>query len=220
MLDSPPPLQHHADSAATAGSDPPSTSCSGDFLVFKLVTAMENGSHGGPSFQDLFANADRKLGRGSYGSVQEATDARGSRVAVKTFDEGRFFRSEVLRCALAELTALQRAAHPRVAALLDVFVDTEAVRLVFEHGGQALHGLVATGLRRCPPLQLGPAGAQLIWRHCLEGLAWIHDHGIIHADLSWDLNCDGSNYIGPPRAHDGLTTAMMNMMMGMVRNRA
>ena len=103
-------------------------------------------------------------------------------------------RREVLQGAVQELLILQRVAHPRVVAVLDVFVDRDAVRLVFEHGGQALHGLLTQG-RPTSPNRVGPAGVQLLWRQCLEGLAWIHSRGVIHADLSPDLSFPGS--IGP-----------------------
>ena len=106
---------------------------------------MEHDLHGGPSFREIYADARHELGKGSYGRVREAMDANGDRVAVKTFTETFSSRKAVLQSVVAELLILQRAAHARVVAVLDVFVDREAVRMVFEHGGQALHGLVADG---------------------------------------------------------------------------
>ena len=72
---------------------------------------------------------------------------------------------------MMEVMLSQRAAHPRVVALLDAFVDADAVRVVFEHGGQSLHGLVTAGHQRQPKVLMGPSGAQLLWQQCLEGLA-------------------------------------------------
>ena len=136
------------------------------------------------------------LGQGTFGQVREATDTLGNRVAVKEFSETHAGRHAVLRSALSELLVLQRAAHRRVVAVLDVFVDRECVRLVFEHAGTSLHHLVA---QQAP---LGAIGAQVVFRQCLEGLAWVHQRGIIHADLSSSLSCF-RRAAGEGRGHRG-----------------
>ena len=135
----------------------------------------------------------QRLGKGSFGQVREARGSHNNKfVAVKAYSETHGTKEEALRNAMLEVMLSLRAAHPRVVALLDAFVDADAVRVVFEHGGQSLHGLVAAGYQRQPVVLMGPSGAQLLWQQCLEGLAWIHGRGIIHADLSTALSHGGS----------------------------
>lgn len=124
----------------------------------------------------------RPLGVGAFANVYKARDlVTGERVALKKVkqDDG---------CVAREVRALtrvrERGEHPHIASLVDFWKEgrTKCVATQLVEGGELFDYLVAQGCfseRRAAELLRGAASA----------LAWLHENGVVHADVKPENMC-------------------------------
>lgn len=125
----------------------------------------------------------RFLGSGTYARVYEAIDTTTSRrVALKktilSVEEG--FPATSLR----EISLLKNLHHPNIINLLNVIHTEKMLVLVFEYFDYDLKGYLGSH-----SVNVFPLIVQLI-----EGIAYMHDHKVIHRDLKPQnilINSDG-----------------------------
>lgn len=125
----------------------------------------------------------RELGQGTFGVVRAAVrQADGLAVALKRIkrdpDHAKF---GVSFSALREVRVMRELKHPHLVDLLDVFVDAASQQLVLVL--ELLSSVDLEGvLRRAREgaITLGPADAKSYASMLLKGLAFLHQHWVLH----------------------------------------
>mmetsp|Transcript_127007 Transcript_127007/g.179254 ORF Transcript_127007/g.179254 Transcript_127007/m.179254 type:complete len:326 (-) Transcript_127007:102-1079(-) len=124
----------------------------------------------------------RLLGRGTFGSVYQATAPDGTEVAIKKISMGGMGSVEEREVCLKEATLLQQLDHPNVIKCHAVFVHFDEINIVLEYAGA---GDLANMLRTMRSMkQRFPE--TYIWKvfsQITAGLAYMHDHRTMHRDL-------------------------------------
>jgi cyclin-dependent kinase len=118
-----------------------------------------------------------KCGEGTYGVVYKAQDASGEIYALKTIrleseDEG------IPSTAIREIALLKELQHPNIVKLCDVIHTERKLTLVFEYLDQDLKKLLDT----CDG-GLEPAMTKSYLLQLLNGIAYCHQHRVLHRDL-------------------------------------
>lgn len=119
-----------------------------------------------------------KIGEGTYGVVYKAQDSSGNLCALKKIrleaeDEG------IPSTAIREISLLKELHHPNIVRLMDVVHTDKRLMLVFEYLEQDLKGV----LDACRPGGLGPAMVKSFLYQLLKGIAYCHQHRVLHRDL-------------------------------------
>ncbi|MBA2662700.1 MAG: protein kinase [Bradymonadaceae bacterium] len=119
-----------------------------------------------------------ELGRGGMGVVYRARDERlGRLVAIKTLSETLRSNAEARDLFIEEGRQLATLSHPNLVAIFDVTTEGEQDVLISELvEGQNLDELLAR-----EPLDLITALSVAI--QMTEGIAYLHDQGVIHRDI-------------------------------------
>lgn len=118
-----------------------------------------------------------KIGEGTYGIVYKAEDGRGDVWALKTIrleaeDEG------IPSTAIREISLLKELQHPNIVRLGDVIHTEKKLTLVFEYLDQDLKKL----MDMCDG-GLPPATTCSFLKQLLCGIAFCHQHRVLHRDL-------------------------------------
>jgi cyclin-dependent kinase len=119
-----------------------------------------------------------KLGEGTYGIVYKARNKdTGEIVALKrirldSIDEG------VPCTAIREISLLKELKHPSIVRLCDVIYTERKLTLVFEYLDQDLKKHMDECGGALPPIKIKSFMFQL-----LRGIAFCHDHRVLHRDL-------------------------------------
>lgn len=118
-----------------------------------------------------------KVGEGTYGIVYKAQDSAGEIFALKTIrleaeDEG------IPSTAIREISLLKELQHPNIVRLCDVIHTERKLTLVFEFLDQDLKKL----LDMCDG-GLDPATTKSFLYQLLRGVAYCHQHRVLHRDL-------------------------------------
>ncbi|MBM4784003.1 MAG: serine/threonine-protein kinase PknK [Archangiaceae bacterium] len=136
------------------------------------MTAVEPIPEAWPEALNARFTPHRQLGRGSFGTVFEATDrARGARVAVKVL---RADRLHALQAFKREFRALADLAHAHLVPLHELGREGDTWFLVME----PIDGLDLLDALRASPHLLRQVFAQIAL-----GLAFLHSSGRLHRDL-------------------------------------
>lgn len=119
-----------------------------------------------------------KVGEGTYGVVYKAQDAAGEIYALKKIrleaeDEG------IPSTAIREISLLKELKHPNIVRLSDVVHTDRRLTLVFEFLDQDLKKLL-DGISEGG---LDPASVQSYLCQLLQGVAFCHQHRVLHRDL-------------------------------------
>jgi eukaryotic-like serine/threonine-protein kinase len=118
------------------------------------------------------------IGAGATTLLEEAVSRTGRRVAIK---RGRRGVGPVHKALLAEASVLGRLSHPNVVLFIEKIGDDTDPQLVLELlEGQTLRALLEARVR----LPFDVAGR--IGYDLAEALAHLHEHGVVHGDLSPD----------------------------------
>lgn len=128
----------------------------------------------------------RELGQGTFGEVRAAVrKADGLAVALKRIkrdaDHAKF---GVSFSALREIRVMRELKHPHLVDLFDVFIDPASQQLVLVLellGSTDLEGVIRHA--REGQIKLGPADAKSYASMLLKGLAFLHQHWILHRGL-------------------------------------
>ena len=125
------------------------------------------------------------IGRGTYGSVYRAHDpASGTEVAVKHLclasAEQRDPKVRALKQLQREIEVLRDFSHPHIIKFLGTRRSATELYIAMELcPSGSVAGLIAQ--RKCAGL---PAGVALRYtRQLIEGLAYLHEHRVIHRDI-------------------------------------
>jgi hypothetical protein len=119
-----------------------------------------------------------QIGRGGFGFVYVAQHTLlGQEVAIKELIPGLVGDDAMLKRFLAEARATMRLTHERIVRTYEVFSEQENYYIAMEYmaGGSLEARLVAGAL----PVE----EALRIVQEVAEGLAYAHEHGVVHCDL-------------------------------------
>ena len=128
---------------------------------------------------DVAYDEEERLGSGTFGEVFKGCTAQGP-VAIKRLrtQDGQS-AGQQSDAALEEVVILERCAnHPHIVTLLDVAKSGLRIVLVFEFWGRDLED----SYQRFPEL-FSPDRVRPIAKHILLALDYLHNMGLIHADL-------------------------------------
>jgi len=120
----------------------------------------------------------RMIGRGGMGSVYEATNEAGKRVALKVLQEGASSRPDSLRRLVREAKTMTKIASPYVVRILDAGEVAQRPYLVMDllHGTDLARYLLRSGA-------LDPEPVVRLFIQVCEGLHAAHGTGVIHRDI-------------------------------------
>jgi len=118
-----------------------------------------------------------KVGEGTYGLVYKARNLETNeivalkRIRLDSIDEG------VPCTAIREISLLKELVHPHIVRLYDVIYTERKLTLVFEFLDQDLKKYMDF----CR--QLPPETIKMFMQHLLDGIAFCHEHRVLHRDL-------------------------------------
>jgi polo-like kinase 4 len=118
-----------------------------------------------------------QIGKGAFGTVFEAQIA-GRRVAIKALDKSTIRQGSLALRVRNEVAIHYQLRHRNVLELLHFFEDAEHVFMVME---LAAGGELYQRIRRGPKLK--DSEIRRIFGTIVEGVSYLHSHGIIHRDL-------------------------------------
>ncbi|MBI3890076.1 MAG: serine/threonine protein kinase [Candidatus Wallbacteria bacterium] len=121
----------------------------------------------------------RRIGAGGMGAVYEAVqNSLGRRVALKLMRHDSLSVPKVTERFRAEIAILSKLRHPNIVPLYDAGCFGNDLYLAMELvPGGTLHDKIR-GART-----LGLPASRALMEQLLEGLAYLHDNGVIHRDL-------------------------------------
>lgn len=117
------------------------------------------------------------VGVGGFAVVKQARDKKsGQPVAVKIVDKARYATGD--NSLEREIMVLRKVNHPHCIKLYDVFITPKKVYIVTElvTGGELLDRVTEKG-------NYTEQHAAALSRQILEGVAYLHQQGIVHRDL-------------------------------------
>ncbi|XP_077396110.1 serine/threonine-protein kinase PLK4 [Festucalex cinctus] len=121
------------------------------------------------------------LGKGSFACVYRAKSVKtGLEVAIKTIDKKMMHEAGMVQRVLNEVEIHCRLKHPCILELYNFFEDKNYVYLVLEmcHNGEMGRYLKE---RKVP---FSEDEARQFMRQIVEGMLYLHAHGILHRDLT------------------------------------
>eukprot|EP00898_Chlorokybus_atmophyticus_P006787 jgi/Chlat1/7109/Chrsp57S06734 len=120
---------------------------------------------------------ENTLGSGGFAVVKVGTDLRtGEKVAVKIVDKSRYAPGD--HSLEREIQVLGQVRHPNCICLKEVYITPKKVFLITElvTGGELLDRLAEKG-------NYTEEDSSALIRQILDGVAYLHDLGIVHRDL-------------------------------------
>ncbi|XP_059174860.1 serine/threonine-protein kinase PLK4-like [Physella acuta] len=121
------------------------------------------------------------LGKGGFACVYRARSIRtGMEVAIKMIDKKQMKAADFINRVKKEVEIHSRLKHPSVLELYNFFEDANYVYLVLEmcHNGELQRYLHSNGTA------FSEEEARKFMRQIVEGIMYLHSHGIVHRDLS------------------------------------
>ena len=117
------------------------------------------------------------VGVGGFAVVKKARDKEtGNQLAVKIVDRSRYSAGD--NSLAREIEVLTKISHPNCIKLYAVYLTERKVYIVTElvDGGELLDRVTEKG-------NYSESDAGSLFRQILEGVAYLHQHGIVHRDL-------------------------------------
>jgi len=167
----------HSEAApATNGASPAPTSAPVDAKPEKLEDKYEIG---------------KELGRGGFSIVKKGKNKKsGEEVAIKCINTKNLKQDE-LQLLTTEINIMQKLRHNSIIQLIDIFETPSELFLVLElvSGGELFDQIVERG-------SYSENDAANLIRRVLEGIDYMHRHGVVHRDLKPEnLLCVSANVI-------------------------
>ena len=123
----------------------------------------------------------RFLGAGGMAQVYEAVDSRGNPVAVKVLSPSRLLPEDVKRFT-REFQAVSHMSHPNVVQVYETGVHRDVPWIAMEYvDGTDLETEIERWRQQAPQERFELV--RRIFRSLCEGLAYVHDQGLVHRDL-------------------------------------
>lgn len=133
----------------------------------------------------------KELGRGGFSIVKKAKNKKtGEEVAVKCINKKNLKKDE-LQLLTREINIMQKLRHKSIIQLIDIFETPSELFLVLElvSGGELFDQIVERG-------SYSENDAANLIRQVLEGIDYMHRHGVVHRDLKPEnLLCASANVI-------------------------
>ncbi|KAJ2520545.1 kinase subunit of RNA polymerase II carboxy-terminal domain kinase I [Coemansia sp. RSA 1939] len=119
------------------------------------------------------------VGEGTYGKVYKARNRESGRIVALKRMRVETDREGFPITAMREIRLLKQLKHPNITQVLDVIPDgNSAVYMVMEYMDYDL-----SGLANHPQWNPEPAHKKSLMHQLLEGLAFMHERGILHRDI-------------------------------------
>jgi len=133
----------------------------------------------------------KELGRGGFSIVKRGKNKKtGDEVAVKCINKKNLKKDE-LQLLTREISIMQKLRHRSIIQLIDIFETPSELFLVLElvSGGELFDQIVERG-------NYSEHDAANLIRQVLEGIDYMHRHGVVHRDLKPEnLLCASANVI-------------------------
>jgi len=133
----------------------------------------------------------KELGRGGFSIVKKGKNKKtGEEVAVKCINKKNLKKDE-LQLLTREINIMQKLRHRSIIQLIDIFETPSELFLVLElvSGGELFDQIVERG-------SYSEHDAANLIRQVLEGIDYMHRHGVVHRDLKPEnLLCASANVI-------------------------
>jgi len=133
----------------------------------------------------------KELGRGGFSIVKKGKNKKtGEEVAVKCINKKNLKKDE-LQLLTREINIMQKLRHRSIIQLIDIFETPSELFLVLElvSGGELFDQIVERG-------NYSEHDAANLIRQVLEGIDYMHRHGVVHRDLKPEnLLCAAANVI-------------------------
>jgi len=130
-----------------------------------------------PTLEDSY-EIGKDLGRGGFSVVKKGKNRKnGEDVAVKCIKK-KNLKKEELQLLTREIAIMQKLTHPNIIQLFEVFDTPTDLFLVLEYvpGGELFDQIVERGT-------YSERDAALLISQVLEGVKYMHSHGVVHRDL-------------------------------------
>jgi len=133
----------------------------------------------------------KELGRGGFSIVKKGKNKKtGDEVAIKCINKKNLKKDE-LQLLTREINIMQKLRHKSIIQLIDIFETPSELFLVLElvSGGELFDQIVERG-------SYSENDAASLIRQVLEGIDYMHKHGVVHRDLKPEnLLCAAANVI-------------------------
>lgn len=165
-----------SEAPASNGASPAPTSAPAEAKPEKLEDKYEIG---------------KELGRGGFSIVKKGKNKKsGEEVAIKCINKKNLKKDE-LQLLTREISIMQKLRHRSIIQLIDIFETASELFLVLElvSGGELFDQIVERG-------SYSESDAANLIRQVLEGIDYMHRHGVVHRDLKPEnLLCASANVI-------------------------
>lgn len=133
----------------------------------------------------------KAIGDGTYGSVLQATNAKGDLVAIKKMKKKYTSWEECMK--LREVQSLKKLNHPNIVKLREVIRENDELFFVFEFLDQNIYQMTKDRKKFLPD----PRIRHIMWQ-ILAGLAYMHKHGFFHRSEDTAAGGDHAGSIAAP----------------------
>lgn len=125
-----------------------------------------------------------KLGEGTFGIVLKGVHVHvGEPVAIKVLEKSRITTADEIERVAREVSILKSTRHANVVRLWELLYTKDKIYLVMEFTsrGELFGHIVQRG-------RLSDDEARFYFRQALEGLEYLHSHGIVHRDIKPEVS--------------------------------
>jgi len=133
----------------------------------------------------------KELGRGGFSIVKKGKNrVTGDEVAIKCINKKNLKKDE-LQLLTREINIMQKLHHKNIIQLIEIFETQTELFLILElvSGGELFDQIVERG-------NYSESDAANLIRQVLEGIDYMHKHGVVHRDLKPEnLLCASANII-------------------------
>ncbi|CAB4474728.1 unnamed protein product [Rhizophagus irregularis] len=130
---------------------------------------------------ELYENLGQ-VGEGTYGKVYKARNRETKEIValkkIRMDPEKEKEAGQFPLTAIREIKLLQQCKHGNIVQLKEIMVFQGYVYMVFEYMAHDLTGVLAN-----PKVEYKPRHVKCLMKQILEGLAHLHENGILHRDI-------------------------------------
>jgi len=168
-------------------SNEQTTNHSSDSKKSDQPSPVKTDSSAGASTVDSNYEVGDEIGRGAFSIVRKARNRKTGNLCAIKFIEKKFVDKQDLMLLAREIDIMKKVQYPNVLQLKEVFETDDVIALVMElvTGGELFYKIVEKG-------NYSEEDAANIIRQVINGVKYLHEHGICHRDLKPEnLLCAG-----------------------------